>query len=174
MAGNALHFMTNANVYLDGNSLIGRAKEIKLPEINVVQQEHQALGMIGKIQLPAGFDKLEGEIHWTSLYEEVALRTANPFKAYPLQCRGSLQRYNPAQGRQDELPVAVFMTVMFSKNSLGSFKQHEVPEMSSSFTCSYIKQVMDGQVLLELDVIANIFKINGEDMLTDYRANLGA
>ncbi|WP_442890188.1 hypothetical protein [Arsenophonus sp. PmNCSU2021_1] len=21
--------------------------------------------MIGKIQLPAGFDKLEGEIHWT-------------------------------------------------------------------------------------------------------------
>nr|MBA2816685.1 hypothetical protein [Candidatus Pantoea persica] len=51
------------------------------------------------------------------------------------------------------------MTVMFSKNSLGSFKQHEVPEMSSSFTCSYIKQVMDGQVLPEL---------------TDYRANLGA
>ncbi|WP_334470283.1 phage major tail tube protein [Arsenophonus sp. PmNCSU2021_1] len=36
MAGNALHFMTNANVYLDGNSLIGREKEIKLPEINVV------------------------------------------------------------------------------------------------------------------------------------------
>ncbi len=66
------------------------------------------------------------------------------------------------------------MTVMFSKNSLGSFKQHEVLKMNSSFTCSYIKQVMDGQVLLELDLIANIFKINDKDMLIDYRSNLGA
>ncbi len=33
---------------------------------------------------------------------------------------------------------------------------------------------MDGQVLLELDLIANIFKINDKDMLTDYHSNLGA
>ncbi len=58
MTGNALHFITNANVYLDGNSLLDREKEIKLSEINVAQQEHQELGMIGKIYLSAVFDKL--------------------------------------------------------------------------------------------------------------------
>ncbi|MGP1959559.1 MAG: phage major tail tube protein [Arsenophonus sp. NC-TX2-MAG3] len=33
---------------------------------------------------------------------------------------------------------------------------------------------MDGQVMLELDLIANIFKINDKDMLTNYRANLSS
>ncbi|MGP1928979.1 MAG: phage major tail tube protein [Arsenophonus sp. NC-WZS1-MAG3] len=54
------------------------------------------------------------------------------------------------------------MTVMFSKNSLSSFKQHKEPEINSSFTYSYIKEVMDEQVMLDLDLIGNIFKINSK------------
>lgn len=37
----------------------------------MIMQEHKALGMVGKIELPAGFDKLEGEIKWNSFYHEV-------------------------------------------------------------------------------------------------------
>lgn len=44
----------------------------------MIMQEHKALGMVGKIELPAGFDKLEGEIKWNSFYHEVMRKTANP------------------------------------------------------------------------------------------------
>ncbi|WP_027809960.1 phage major tail tube protein, partial [Burkholderia cenocepacia] len=62
MAGKIeINRITNANIYVNGNSLLGRAEEIKLPDISAIMQEHKALGMVGKIELPAGFDKLEGE-----------------------------------------------------------------------------------------------------------------
>ena len=46
---------------------LGRATEIKLPDVSLIMQEHKALGMVGKIELPAGFDKLEGKLNGTPL-----------------------------------------------------------------------------------------------------------
>ncbi|MZQ57783.1 phage major tail tube protein, partial [Escherichia coli] len=40
--------ITNANIYINGNNLLGRAEEIKLPDISMIMQEHKALGMVGK------------------------------------------------------------------------------------------------------------------------------
>ncbi|EAT6972200.1 phage major tail tube protein, partial [Salmonella enterica] len=56
---------------------------------------------------------------------------------------------------------------------LGTFKQNENPEFSSAFGCTYIKQVVDGETLLELDYLANIFRVNGTDQLNAYRNNIG-
>lgn len=172
MSGIQINRITNANVYVDGRSKLGKAEEIKLPDIQAIMQEHKALGMVGKIELPAGFDKLEGEIKWNSLYQDVATVMANPFKAVALQCRSSIETYG-AQGRQQEVSLVTYMTVMFKKNPLGTFKQHENAEFGSAFSCTYIKQVIDGQEVLELDYMANIFRVNGVDQLQGYRNNIG-
>lgn len=173
MAGGiAINRITNANIYVSGNSMLGKAEEVKLPDVSAIMQEHKALGMIGKVELPAGFDKLEGEIKWNSLYRDVAKVMANPFKAVQLQCRSNVETYG-AQGRIQEVSLVTFLTVMFKKNPLGSFKQHENAEFSSSFGATYIKQVVDGDEVLELDYMANIFRVGGEDMLADYRSNIG-
>lgn len=125
MAGKIqINRITNANIYLDGNNLLGRASEIKLPDISMIMQEHKALGMVGKIELPAGFDKLEGEIKWNSFYHDVMRKTANPWQAVALQCRSSIDCYN-SQGKADQLALVTHMTVMFKKNPLGTFKQNE-------------------------------------------------
>lgn len=173
MAGKIqLNRITNANIYLEGNNLLGRAEEVKLPDVTAIMQEHKALGMVGKIELPAGFDKLEGEIKWNSLYDDAAKITANPYKAVQLMCRSNIETYG-AQGRVKQVALVTYLTVMFKKNPLGTFKQHDNGEFGSSFTASYIKQVIDGNEILELDYLANIFKVNGEDMLQDYRTNIG-
>jgi hypothetical protein len=36
--------LTNANIYIDGNSLLGKASEIDLPKITAKMAEHKALG----------------------------------------------------------------------------------------------------------------------------------
>ncbi|MBJ5275779.1 phage major tail tube protein, partial [Salmonella enterica subsp. enterica serovar London] len=116
MAGKIqINRITNANIYLDGNNLLGRASEIKLPDISMIMQEHKALGMVGKIELPAGFDKLEGEIKWNSFYHDVMRKTATPWQAVALQCRSSIDCYN-SQGKADQLALVTHMTVMFKKN----------------------------------------------------------
>ncbi|WP_432719843.1 phage major tail tube protein [Jeongeupia wiesaeckerbachi] len=173
MAGQIqINRITNANIYANGNSLIGRAEEIKLPDVAAIMAEHKALGMVGKIELPSGFDKLEGEIKWNSLYKDVAKLAANPFKAVQLQCRSNIETYG-AQGRLQEVSLVTYLTVMFKKNPLGTFKQHDNAEFASAFSATYIKQVIDGEDVLELDYMANIFRVGGEDMLADYRRNIG-
>lgn len=66
MAKIEINRITNANIYLDGANLLGRAEEVKLPDVSMTMQEHKALGMVGKVELPAGFDKMEGEIGGTA------------------------------------------------------------------------------------------------------------
>jgi P2 family phage contractile tail tube protein len=172
MAKIEINRITNANIYIDGNSLLGRAEEVKLPDVTAIMAEHKALGMVGKIELPAGFDKLEGEVKWNSLYASVAKKIANPYQAVALQCRSSIETYG-AQGRTGEVGMVTYLTAIFVKNPMGAFKQQENAEFPSSFTATYIKQVVAGDVVLELDYMANIFKVGGNDMLANYRANIG-
>lgn len=173
MAGKIqINSITNANVYGNGNSLLGRAEEIKLPDITAMMTERKALGMVGKIELPTGFDKLEGEIKWNSLYEDAAVMTANPFVSVALQCRSSIETFG-SQGRIDEVPMVTYLTVVFKKNALGNYKQHDPAEFTSAFTATYLKQVVGGREIIELDYMANIFRVDGQDMLANYRSNIG-
>ena len=167
-----LNRVTNANIYVDGNCLLGKTEEIKLPDITTVMSEHKALGMVGKIELPSGFEKMEGEIKWNSFYRDVWLKMNNPYSMVQLQVRSSVETYG-AMGRMQQQPLVTFLSVMFKKNPMGTFKQNESAEFSSSFACYYIKQQLAGEDMLELDVLANIYKVGGVDQLDIYRNNIG-
>ena len=99
----AINAIYNANVYIDGNSLLGNASEFKLPEFEFGQDEYTGLGLVGTIKLPNGVEALEGEVTWNSFYPEVAKKAAHPFKAVQLMVRGNLQTFNAA-GLAEEVP----------------------------------------------------------------------
>ena len=63
--------LTNANIYMNGNNLLGRAEEVDLPQIKHKMAEHKALGMVGSAEFFAGIDKLECKIKWNALYPNV-------------------------------------------------------------------------------------------------------
>ena len=42
----SINRLTNANVYLDGGSMLGRAEEVSLPVLKAKMAEHKALGMV--------------------------------------------------------------------------------------------------------------------------------
>ncbi len=167
-----LNRVTNANIYVDGNCLLGKAEEITLPDITTVLSEHKALGMVGKIELPSGFEKMEGEIKWNSFYRDVWLKMNNPYSMVQLQVRSSVETYG-AMGRMQQQPLVTFLSVMFKKNPMGTFKQNDNAEFSSSFACYYVKQQLAGEDMIELDALANIYKVGGVDQLDIYRNNIG-
>lgn len=164
--------LTNANIYLDGGSLLGRAEEITLPTLKAKMAEHKALGMVGTIESFAGFEKMEGKIKWSSLYPEVLKKTANPFTSVQLQVRGSLEVYTSA-GRQTEKPVVVMLTAIFKSLPAGAFKQHDNVEVESEFSCTFMKITVGGEDIVEFDALANIYKAGGDDVLANYRSNIG-
>ena len=168
-----LQQVTNANVYVNGNCFLGRAEEIELPKLVALMVERKALGMVGKIELPAGFDKMNGSIKWASYYDDVMEAVANPFKMIRLMVRSSVEEYNSEVGRASQKALVTHLSVMFKESSLGSHKQNDPAEYPSAYSCQYIKQVFDGKDVVEYDSMANIFKIGGEDQLELYRENIG-
>lgn len=172
MAQLTVNRLTNANVYINGASFLGKAEEIDLPKITAKMAEHKALGMQGAIELISGFEKMEARIKWNSVYADVMGLMANPYQVHSLQCRSSLENYTAA-GRTGEAPVVCFMRGQFKEVPAGNFKQHDNVEMESRLAVTYMKVEINGVPIVEFDALANIYKVNGVDILANYRANIG-
>lgn len=164
--------ITNANVYMNGSSLLGRAEEVQCPVIKNKFAEFKALGMVGTVEFFSGIEKMEAKIKWNSFYPDVLGTIANPVNAIQLQVRSSLETYG-SSGRTSEEAVVCYMTATPKDFPLGNFKQHDNVEMETNFSITYCKLEIGGLPIIEIDLLANIYKVKGIDILSQYRANLG-
>ncbi|UOO82769.1 phage major tail tube protein [Uruburuella testudinis] len=168
-----LNAIYNANVYIDGNNLLGKAAEITAPEIEFTMDEVTGLGLFGTIKLPSGMEALEAEVTWNSFYPEVAARSRNPFKSAQLMIRSNLQTFDAA-GLEKEVPMVTTMTGTFGKDALGGFKPKEKAEFSSTFQVNEVRQVADGRELFYYNAFTNTLRVAGQDVLSQMRKNIGA
>lgn len=164
--------LTNCNVYMDGLSTFGRAEEISLPDISAKMAEHKALGMVGTVEFFSGLEKMEAKIKWAGPYPEIQRKAANFFRSWDFQVRGNMTSHD-SSGITAQEPYKVFMTGSFKKHPGGNFKQHENVDMENMLNITYIKLVVNDETIYEVDALANIYRVNGEDLLATYRANLG-
>jgi P2 family phage contractile tail tube protein len=164
--------LTNCNIYIDGVNLLGRAEEITLPDVQHSFTEHKALGMVGMSEFFSGIEKMEASIKWTCLYTEVMLKHSNPLKNVKLMVRGNLQTFD-ANGLVDEVPNVIYLTCAYKNIPLGSFKKSENVEVTGKLAVYAFKHEIDGDVISEIDVMSNIYSVDGVDILATYRANLG-
>ena len=164
--------LTNANIYMDGNNLLGRAEEISLPMIKHKMSEHKALGMIGSAEFFSGIEKLECKIKWNSLYPEVLKKAANPFKTVQLQARASLETYN-SMGKLAEAPAIAYISGTFKEFPLGNIKAGDNAEYETNLAVNYAKLIVAGEEIFEIDILENIYKVSGVDIMQDYRNNIG-
>jgi P2 family phage contractile tail tube protein len=165
--------MTNANVYIDGVNHLGKAEEIDLPKVTHIMAEHNALGMVGQVEFFAGVEKMESRIKWTSVYADVLTKHSNPTTPVQLMCRSSLQTWGPG-GIESEVPYVAYMTGYFKDVPLGNFKTRENAEFEGMMHVTAVKIEIDGVAKIEFDAMSNTYKVDGVDILDQYKANIGA
>jgi hypothetical protein len=162
----------NAAIHADDQAFIGRAKEVQVPEIPYKQSDHEGLGMIGMTQLFSGIEKMEMTIMWNSVYDDVLKKTANPRAAIKFQVRGNLEGHESG-GLVSEKSLVYFITAVPMNAPGPSFKHNTPVEMESKFNVTAIRCEIDKVSQYEYDVMANILKVNGVDLMANYRKNLG-
>lgn len=166
-----INAVDNANIYINGNSFLGRAKEIKLPEFEVEFTEHDNLGLMGVVKLPSKVNALEGEIIWDGYYEEVAKLALNPFKNAQLMVRANVRSFD-STGATKDVPLVMTLNVAFSKVAMGEYKK-EATEYAMTYQVYSLKQVIDGKEVLFFDALSNQYRVAGEDVLSKFRTNIG-
>jgi Bacteriophage tail tube protein len=163
--------ITNANIYIDGVGMLGRAEEVEVVWPKAKMADHKGLGMAGTAEFPAGIDKLEAKLKWISLYPEV-LSAMSIYASHQLQVRASKETYT-SQGRTLEVPVVLLMTAQFKDGGPLNFKQHEQVDFPTTLVVYHCEYYVGGVQYLLYDVLSNLYVVNNVDQLANFRANLG-
>lgn len=170
--GVSINRATNCNIYVDGSNYLGKADEVTLPQPKAKESDHNPLGIFGALKYPSGIDNMEAKIKWNSYYLEAIRKFGNIFTATKIQVRWSLETYS-GNSRVGSVPAVAYITARPNDMPGGNFKSKDNVELESNLSVSYYKLEINGEELIEYDAEANIYKVDGVDLLADYRAHLG-
>jgi uncharacterized protein len=162
----------NVNVYLNGVGLLGRAAEASVPQPKRKMQDYKGLGMAGGIEIPVGWEKLEGRIKWSSFDLDTLIGLNMSTGQQQISMLGDLQTIS-AGGLLSESPVIMNWTAICKDPGPLEFKAQENVEYTSMFAVYHVDLSIAGQQVFVWDSLANILIVNGLDQLSVYRANIG-
>ncbi len=160
-------------VYLDGTNELQGLTDIKLPSFEAIKETMKGAGIAGEYESPTignfGSQKLtlNGRTLTKNFFGLLKL------KSQKLDCRGALQEYDSAQGKQVFKQVKVTVQGPCLKADLGKFEQGTAIGNTADIEVMYLKVEFDGQTVIEFDKLNFIFIVNGEDQLAGIRAALG-
>ena len=164
--------ITDANVYVDGGSFLGRASEVTLPDIKATMASHNALGLSAKIELPTGLDAMEMTIKLNGIYADIANIGANPYNTHDFQVRAAIETFGSA-GRTITESLVCYIVAFAKGSPNGSFKQHEPVDATLTLQVQAIKLEVAGSVVYDIDIINGIWLVDGIDVVGAKRAILG-
>lgn len=153
------------NVYNAGNRLLGAGDEVPLPSFEGSSEKVSGAGVLGEFDDPTVgyFGNMEMEIPFRVLDEE-AVDMLDQTKAVHLELRGAEQTTD-AGGDINFRPVRVVVRGRMKDFEPGKLKAGNGMETSVKLTVIYILIELEGEPMVELDKINEVFKIRGVDVL---------
>jgi len=162
----------NARVYIDGTDFIAKAEEVDLPKVKFKFADTKALGLYAESELPTGLDKLEARIKFNSTYPDFIALAADPFTSRTIIIRAPYQVWTQ-QGVARTTPLKAEIKGFFKEWDTGKMKGRDTTEAEATISVIYYKLEIDGQEIIEIDTLNNIYKVQGQDKLQDYRTAIG-
>lgn len=153
------------NVYNRGNRLLGMGDELTLPDFEPSSETVSGAGILGEIDdpTPGYFGNQEIEIPFRILDKE-ATDMLDITKAVQLEIRGAEQTTN-SEGDIEFLGVRVVVRGRCKKFAPGKMKAGNPMDTTITLSILYILIELEGEPVLELDKMNEVFKINGNDIL---------
>uniref|UniRef100_UPI0004839C48 phage major tail tube protein n=1 Tax=Oceanobacter kriegii TaxID=64972 RepID=UPI0004839C48 len=152
------------------NSYLTEVSEITLPKLQRKMEDFQTGGMDMPIKTDMGGEAMQ--LEWTcgGLMED-ALRQwgLQSHDGVGLRFAGSYQRDDGTA------PSAVEISVRGRHSELdtGSAKKGDATEFKAVTELSYYKLTIDGDDVIEIDILNMKMIVNGEDLLEEHRSAIG-
>lgn len=164
--------LKHMNIFNDGNSHQGEAKTVTLPNLTRKLEAFRAAGMDGpaKVDLGMGDDGIQLSYilgGWSLL----TLRQYGAVRADGVMLRfmGSVQRDDTSEVSAVEVVVrGRHEEINFGDSTPGEDTEHEI-----TTTCTYYRLVVDGEDIIEIDILNFVCIVDGVDLLAEHRRNIG-
>lgn len=162
--------LKNFNLFNDGASYMGKANEVNLPKLKRKMEDHRAGGMNGSVKIDYGMEAMQ--MDWTcgGMMRQV-LEQFGAIKHDGVQLRFA----GAYQAEDSDTPDAVEIVVRgrHSEVDMGGAKPADKTAMKITTEISYYKLTINGDDVIEIDVVNMIERIKGIDNLQKIRTAIG-
>ena len=164
--------LKNMNLFNDGHSYLGVCKAVTLPSLGRKMEAYRGGGMNGPVKADLGMSDDGIQLEWkTGGLDLISLRQFGMIKA-----SGVLLRFTGAFQQDDTEEMSDVEIVVRGRHEtieMGDAQAGEDTEHGITTTCSYYKLTVDGEDIIEIDLLNFIEKVNGVDLLEKQRTALG-
>lgn len=164
--------LKHMNLFNDGGSYAGVVKSVTLPKLSRKLESFRAGGMDGPVKVDLGHSDDGLQLEWTlGGYDLIALRQFGAVRADGVMLRfaGSVQDDSSStvsaveivtRGRHEEID--------FGEATPGEDTEHKI-----TTALTYYKLIVDGDTIIEIDLLNMISIVDGDDLLADHRKAIG-
>ena len=163
--------LKNFNLFVDGVGFAGRVVEVQLPKLSRKMEELRAGGMNAPVEIDMGMEKLTSEFTLAEFTRDILEQFGTTdTNASNLRFRGALLA-DDESNKTDA--VEITMRGRWSEIDRGSAKAGDNTDMKVAVACTYYKETLNGETLIEIDVINMKEVVGGVDRLESQRDALG-
>lgn len=157
------------NLFVEGSNLHGLLVDVTRPKVAMKTETYQGGGMVGEVTLEQGIEAMEMEITAKGYSAELLRQFGGTIAGKTVRYQGALQQ-DDEEGYSELVGEA---RGRFVETDRGSDKQAEGGESKFKFVPTYWKETLNGEELVEIDLLGQKFAVAGDDRLKGFRAALG-
>jgi P2 family phage contractile tail tube protein len=162
----------NFAVYEAAKEYYGMA-EVTLPEISNMTEEIKGAGIAGTFEsvVLGHLEAMSLTLNFRTLVKD-AITLLEP-RDHTIDLRAAQQSKDTVSGKTVVTPVKHVMVVKPKKLSPGKVAPASAADASGEYAVTYWATYIDGDKVLEIDILNFIYKVNGTDYLAEVRTALG-
>lgn len=156
----------NIDGFIDGKSYAGLIEEMKVPDVGFETEDLLAGGMGGTKEISMGaVEKMDAEFTINGVSTDMMRQLGR--QDGQLTARGAV-----SDGTRT-VPAIYQMRGLFKKIEQGDLKRKDKGSTKLMANLDYLRVVIDGSEVVEVDIMGNRFVVNGFDHFAADRAALG-
>lgn len=164
--------ITDAEAYFGEEGLVGVSSTVDIPSLETTQIEHETLGSVGVLKLPArGLSALDCTIELMYPEPEVLAWSYDPTSSVLWQFHEPLDVFGADGGidRDRSTKLVTLMRLKPSNNEASQLKKREGRKLTiTAHATTFLQRIYtEQQPLVEIDLIANVHKVGGRSVWPD-------
>lgn len=155
------------NVYLGTELVDGNASKVTLPDIEDIMETVTGAGLLGEVEVttPGNLAKFEAEFEFQTIGKGLAKLRQSSNQPIILRAAGAF--LNRETHAQENSTIKITLKGPRTTLSLGDIESNKPTQSKVKMSPSYLKVEVNDEIIVEIDKLNGIYKLNGEDQLSN-------
>ena len=165
--------MNQFRIYRDGSELLGVARELDLPTLEIITDTVEGAGFWGTHSVPATghVDDTEWELKFMSYHAHMT-QFGDTTQEINLQIRAAEQMQNYKTLKIDYVSWVMFTRGRMIKFAIGKLEPAKKTDSSVTLNLDMVKILFGGEVSIHIDKVLGVYIVDGEDLIAPIKAQL--